>query len=165
MNLVVECATYGTTFNDLQGHYLSYASDDKIGGVSDPLHCMHLCIEKTSYVCRVAELYYPNSYCLLYSEETFITNDLTLKPSVSYDHYMRDCAAPLSTTSKTSASPSFIFMSCTDNTVCAEISDAECRDGKCQCIPGLSHNPVSNSCVKGWFYVMLYLQIDFPSKM
>ena len=99
------CTTYGTTFQELQNHYLSYASDDMIGSISDPVQCMDLCIAETNYVCRVAELYHPNSYCLLYSDGTFSTNGLTLNPSVSYDHYMRDCAAPSADTTPTSIPP------------------------------------------------------------
>ena len=44
-------------------------------------------------MCRVAELYKPNSYCLLYSDVTFSAQNPNFNPSVSYDHYMRDCAA------------------------------------------------------------------------
>ena len=141
-----------------------------IGDVFDPLHCMHLCIEETSYVCRVAELYHPNSYCLLYSQDTFNANDLTLNPNVSYDHYLRDCAAEPSPTPSTTTTPpyttnpplvtstpqSYISMSCTDDNDCMGISNAECRFGICRCIPGLSYAPVSNSCIQGWFHIKLY---------
>ena len=147
-----------------------------IGGITDPVECMNLCIAESSYLCRVAELYYPNSYCLLYSEETFnaYMYDLTFNPSVSYDHYTRDCAVDHPPTTSPSTSPplmspntppsttyppiemstplSYIFSACMDNTDCEGISDAECRYEICQCIPGLSHDPVSNSCVQGRFH-------------
>ena len=84
-----ECAPYGTTFQELQDNYLSFNSDDIIGGITDPVECMNLCTTESSYICRVAELYHPNSYCLLYSDETLAANPITFNPSVSYDHYMR----------------------------------------------------------------------------
>ena len=172
------CTTYGATFQELQDHHLSYASDDMIGSISEPVQCMDLCIAETNYVCRVAELYHPNSYCLLYSDETFSTNDFTLNPSVSYDHYMRDCAAPSTTptslpqtppppttppsvtelsmtTTDTSVPPAAIFSLCIDNSDCVEIPDAVCRYGNCQCSPGMSYDPSLNSCVPGRFNLQI----------
>ena len=126
-----------------------------IGSITDPVQCMNLCIAETSYVCRVAELYKPNSYCLLYSDVTFPAQNPIFNPSVSYDHYLRDCAAPNTvnppspTPPSTPVPPSTIFSPCVDNTDCEEIVDAECRYGKCQCVAGLSHNPSENNCVLG----------------
>ena len=143
-----------------------------IGSITDPVQCMDLCIAETSFVCRVAELYKTNSYCLLYSDVTFSAQNPNFNPSVSYDHYMRDCAAsnphpptpqstsvspttlpqttaPPTTPPQTSAPPSSVFSFCVDNIDCAEILDAECRYEKCQCLPGLSHDPAQNSCIQG----------------
>ena len=133
-----------------------------IGSITGPVQCMDLCIAETSFVCRVAELYKPNSHCLLFSDVTFSAQNPNFNPSVSYDHYMRDCAAsnphpptPQSssvtptTLPQTTAPPSSVFSYCVDNTDFAEILDAECRYEKCQCLPGLSHDPAQNSCIQG----------------
>ena len=54
------------------------------------------------------------------------------------------------------AAPSSIFSPCTTDTECSTISDAECRHGKCQCVPGLSYDPSTNKCISGKFSVQYF---------
>ena len=119
----------------------------------------------------------------LHSDVTFSAQNPNFNPSVSYDHYIRDCAAssphpptllptsvppttlpqttvPPTTPLQTSAPPSSIFSFCVDNTDCAEILDAEWRFEKCQCLPGLSHGPAQNSCIQGRLLKMETLSLN-----
>ena len=167
--------TYGTTFQEFQDHYLDVFSPDWVEYLLDPVVCMDACIAQTSSVCVVAEVWHPYGECMLYSHEQLKAINLAFTPSERYDHYMRDCAVEPSTTPsplptpstptyttypppQTSTLPSYISMSCIDDTDCIGNFNFKCRHEICRCLPGLSYDPISNGCVQGWFKP-LYLYI------
>ena len=94
--LLLDCASLGTTFQELQNSYLSGLSDVTLANIKDVVQCMTLCIAETAFVCGIAEYHGGYLFCALYSDETFCIHsdpEPMFNPSDSYDYYLRDCAA------------------------------------------------------------------------